>query len=97
MTNEIQQDQRSSHGSVDPVALRNESLGFWAAELPGMKDVQAGKFARELFQDTAMATDDEAVIELVRQSLSQRGVTVSPQDIEVQLKRLMNDVMEELR
>jgi hypothetical protein len=77
--------------------LRNESLALWAAELLGMQGEQAQDFAADMFQDQEASPRDDEVIAVVQQSLATRGVTVAPEEIQVQMKRLMNDVMEELR
>ena len=82
---------------LDPALLRNESLALWAAELLGMQGEQAQDFAADMFQDQEASPGDDEVIAAVKQSLATRGVTVASEEIQVQMKRLMNDVMEELR
>ena len=74
-------------------ARRNKLLGLWAAQKLGLSGADADAYAKEVVMADFEEAGDDDVFRKVRKDLDAKGVSVSDQDIKVQMVELMTQAV----
>src|SRR6187401_3312076 len=75
------------------VSRRNKLLGLWAAGKLGHQGADADAYAKEVVMADFEEAGDDDVFRKVRKDLDAKGVSVSDQDIKVQMVELMTQAV----
>ena len=75
---------------------RNKLLGLWAAERMGMTGAEAEAYAKEVVHADFQAPGVADMVSKVLQDLQGRGVEVSTEEIEAELRRLYALAVEQI-
>lgn len=69
------------------ISRRNKLLGLWVASLVGMTGDQAQAYARTVMSDAFFQTDDEPLMQRLRQDLKNHGVHRTDREIRQEMMR----------